>query len=989
MKKTVLIFCLLFALNSFSQTIDVTEIELNFNGDSYPQNFTKGITKMYFSADDGINMEELWVYDTVTNTPHLVKDVASGNSGLYKSKLMTIGDILYFTVNQGSQLWRSDGTEAGTYLVKLVSNVSASNNTITALFNYNGKVVFDAYDPVNGKELWISDGTTAGTTLLKDIRSGAVGSNPNSFFVCNGILYFAANDGINGNEIWKTDGTTAGTVILKNIDGTSNDSITSGFIVLNNNFYFYSYTNANGYELWKSDGTDSGTQLFKDIIPGIDSSNYYLYGIAKANYFIFEVQSPTLGTELWICDGTTSGTVLLKDIYTGFNSGVSVNSQFTILNDNIYFDASTAENGTELWVTNGTTTGTQLVKDILPGSGSSYISKLTAANNYLIFSANNGTHTYNTPWISDGTSAGTFELIDIDLTVNSAGNLSFLEFNNKVFFGAGYNSPNGNELWSTDGTTNNTKILKDIFHRFSGIFNLQDISRINNKLIYTGMTGYKPAASDGTISNTMILNNVYAGYSGFSSDQITAFYTKAGNNVFFKASSATSGYEIWKTDGTIANTNLVKDIRPGTSSSLTNDPLFMSYNGTFYFKANDGINGEELWRSDGTATGTYLLKDINVGSGSSLVSQSNIYYNHITYRNEILYAVLNGYLYFTAYDGIDTSIWRTDGTTNGTIKVITITQSGTTTSFPRIINANSSRFFFYNGSKLWASDGTQVGTIEIINLPLTGVIQYSKSIVFNDNLYFTGYSLTNQGSLFKTDGTVAGTIVIIENLSNNDYFTSLKACGNNIYLTLGSSSGASGKKLWRTNGTPSGSLLIEDLTSNIFENFIGCNTCYQNYLFFFKNTDDKLWYINDSMNIPNFYNINVINSDIFSDPVSIQEIAQDTTDGLFFMGSKIFSGIELYHIDLQSQLGIDNFNTSNENSSNIKVYPNPTNGKISIKTLDQSNVLKVDFFDILGKKIKSINEINNIDLSEISNGIYLLKVTTDKSVQTKKIIIER
>ncbi|MGV3696410.1 ELWxxDGT repeat protein [Flavobacterium sp.] len=987
MKKLLLCFFLFFALKNHSQTINASELEINFSGDSYPQNFTKGITKMYFSADDGIHMQELWVYDTVTNTTHLVKDVGSGNSGLDNSIMMTIGDILYFSVNQGSQLWRSDGTETGTYLVKLVSSAPASNNTITALFNYNGNVVFDAYDPVNGKELWISDGTTAGTTLLKDIRPGAIGSNPNSFFICNGILYFVANDGISGNEIWKSDGTTAGTSILKNIDGTSNDSITSGFIVLGNAFYFYSYSSANGSELWKSDGTDQGTQLFKDIVPGINSSNFYLYGFGTPSYFIFTVESPTtIGRELWICDGTVAGTTLLKDINPSGN-GIPQTAQFALFNNKIYFNAYNPTSGEELWVTDGTTAGTQMVKDIQPGTVSSNITKLTATNNYLVFSARVSAHTYPTPWRSDGTSSGTFELKDINLTTDSSGEL-FVGFNNRAFFGAGYNSSNGNELWSTDGTTANTSLFKDIYHRYSGIYNLSDVAKINNQIIYTSMTDYKPAQSNGTINGTSILSSSSAGSNVFPSYELSAFYTKAGNNVFFKALSSGNGYELWKTDGTTANTNMVKDIRLGSGSSLTNDLLFMKYNDIFYFKANDGINGEELWRSDGTDTGTYLLKDINSGSASALDNQTNVNINHLTYRNEILYAVLNGLLYFTAYDGTNNAIWRTDGTPAGTIKVVIVPQSGTATPFPRIINATSNKLFFYNGSKLWASDGTQAGTTEVMNLPLTGVIQYGKSIVFNDSLYFTGYSTTNQGTVFKTDGTAAGTVAVIQNIPNSYYFTSLKACAGYVYFTAGSSSGTYGEKLWRTDGTTLGSVLIEDLESNFFESFRGCNTCYQGNLLFSKKTDAKLWYINDSMNIPNFYNINLTNSENFSANEGIQEIAADTSNGLFFMGTKLYGGSELYHIDLESQLDTSDFSSSMDASSLIVVYPNPSDENITVATLDQSNVLKLDLFDILGKKIKNINNTNDLGVSEISNGIYILKVTTDKSVQTKKIVIK-
>ncbi|MEB3831575.1 ELWxxDGT repeat protein, partial [Phormidium sp. CCY1219] len=70
-------------------------------------------------------------------------------------------------------------------------------------------------DGTNGFELWKSDGTAAGTVLVKDIRSGSGSSNPSNLTNINGTLYFGADDGTNGFELWKSDGTAAGTVLVK------------------------------------------------------------------------------------------------------------------------------------------------------------------------------------------------------------------------------------------------------------------------------------------------------------------------------------------------------------------------------------------------------------------------------------------------------------------------------------------------------------------------------------------------------------------------------------------------------------------------------------------------------------------------------------------------------------------------------------------------------------------------------------------------------
>ena len=84
----------------------------------------------------------------------------------------------------------------------------------------------------------------------------------------------------------------------------------------------------------------------------------------------------------------------------------------------------------------------------------------------------------------------------------------------------------------------------------------------------------------------------------------------------FRANDGSHGYELWKSDGTAAGTQLVADINPGPSAA----PSRVTDGGrrALFFIANDGSNGRELWKSDGTAAGTFLVKDINPGSADGL-----------------------------------------------------------------------------------------------------------------------------------------------------------------------------------------------------------------------------------------------------------------------------------------------------------------------------------------------------------------------------------
>lgn len=69
--------------------------------------------------------------------------------------------------------------------------------------------------------------------------------------------------------------------------------------------------------------------------------------------------------------------------------------------------------------------------------------------------------------------------------------------------------------------------------------------------------------------------------------------------------------------------------------------------------------------------------------------------------------------------------------------------------------------------------------------------------------------------------------------------------------------------------------------------------------------------------------------------------------------------------------------------SNIFVYPNPTANRIYIQA---DNISKAELFDLMGRKVKATNQ-NQIDLSNISNGSFILKVTTENNkTQSFKII---
>ena len=78
-----------------------------------------------------------------------------------------------------------------------------------------GTLYFSARDVASGVELWKSDGTEAGTVQVKDMNPGTGHSYPAEIVSAGGLLLFRASDGVAGYELWRSDGTGPGTVMIR------------------------------------------------------------------------------------------------------------------------------------------------------------------------------------------------------------------------------------------------------------------------------------------------------------------------------------------------------------------------------------------------------------------------------------------------------------------------------------------------------------------------------------------------------------------------------------------------------------------------------------------------------------------------------------------------------------------------------------------------------------------------------------------------------
>src|SRR5439155_18113329 len=90
----------------------------------------------------------------------------------------------------------------------------------------------------NGREPWVSDGTAAGTHIIRDLLPGSESSDPFTLGAINGLVFFRADDGIHGRELWRTDGTDAGTWLVADLMDGLEESLPASVGALGSTFFF-------------------------------------------------------------------------------------------------------------------------------------------------------------------------------------------------------------------------------------------------------------------------------------------------------------------------------------------------------------------------------------------------------------------------------------------------------------------------------------------------------------------------------------------------------------------------------------------------------------------------------------------------------------------------------------------------------------------------------------------------------------------------------
>ena len=945
-----------------------------------------------------------------------------GNIGFYISPL----DWVYPVVNNvsyseaddgihGRELLRSDGTAAGTWLVKDI-NPGEASTLIRNMIAINGKVYFSASTDGYVYHPWVTNGTEAGTQMLDGINGGWSYS-PHQFIEVNNAVYFIADGIAYRTAIWQTDGSALGTSIVTDIYSIDFYGFDIEQATAANGLLFFTFFSASyGRQVWRSDGTAAGTFIVKNVNIYDFNFNVPMQLTAYNNKLYFSADDGT-GRKLWVSDGTDAGTtyapgnndILMQTDYLQFDH----TQPFPVLNNVLYLSGYTYADGNGLYKYDAPTNdGLVLVKDITPTADPMFIvpGESRVVNNTLFMKVISSIADWHDElWSTSGDAAGT-KLVKSFAGEPGAFMISLKNGYGTLYF-VKYDAVYGGELWKSDGSTAGTVIVKDIN---AGPKTSQPwyITECNGKVLFSlheAKTGAELWSTDGSAANTVLVKDInttssFSSYAGTFYNGIIA--TK--NGVLFGAFEPGTGGELYRSDGNTNGTELLNEITPGEGWSYPNS--FINKKGSYYFIADNAV-GTAIYKTDGTKNG---LKKIVFDINRDIYSVAKF---DIADNGKPFYMLYNKFT--GGYE-----LWTSDGTAAGTIIL-----SAFVSYNPTMVTCGNNAFFsagdFTYGYELWKSDGTVAGTtmVKDINVGADGSYPYS-FVSYNGSIYFGAYDNSYITTLWKSDGTAAGTFMLanvqLPYTFKNDGLNQYVCISNNtLYLSVFSNETFEGR-LWKTNGTAAGTKLaspdlfypynLSDVDGTLF--FNAYNVSFEGGLWKLRPNETnpqlikpgvfiqypagacgKLYFVNNDVlwsSDGTNAGTNPVNDPFLSGLNSLSNLT-GSNNKLFFSANSYQTGFELFVGNacssssdaLVAQRAAPAVSQADDEIIQLSIYPNPAKDVMNVIFHRQSTAtIKITITDITGKLLlhknvpaRNGNNAVPISIKSLPPGSYFIKLS--------------
>lgn len=334
-------------------------------------------------------------------------------------------------------------------------------------------------------------------------------------------------------------------------------------------------------------------------------------------------------------------------------------------------------------------------------------------------------------------------------------------------------------------------------------------------------TGHEPWIYDSKLGTTKQLIDLWPGPS-WGLDPNPADFWKFGSSMLFRGNTNEHGNELWITDGTAARTRLVSDIAPGLRDSFPDEVLVID--DVAYFAATTLEHGRELWRTDGTASGTWLVKDLQPGKEGSNPNNLTQFKDGFVFQPEGgglwffdgseaieltepgkdfgygSLAVGQKHIVFSRPLRASDELWLSDGTNQGT-RVIFDQEDDLKIHKIIDIFAVDGKYLFTaepdtGGTQLWTTAGTMQTTRLIYDL---GRAEVGPLSPFGNSAIFQ-----SDNDIWVSDGTASGSFPLLNDI---DLYFGGRENMSEFYFTTGIG-GTSTSTVWSTDGTVAGTKLV-------------------------------------------------------------------------------------------------------------------------------------------------------------------------------------
>lgn len=687
----------------------------------------------------------------------------------------------------GSDLWVSDGTSAGTTLLRRFQEIDNPLVGGCVVADRGGRAWFVASEKGTGEQLWSTDGTPAGTRRATNFAGlglfsyGDRSTLDDQLARVGSRFLFPASDPQGRLRLWTTNGFWRSARPVDGCRGGCPEVVAAQpFAPLGGRVAFIGERPGEPVAMWITDGTGRGTVKVLDAPEGEHGSPGELLPWVTTREGRWYLSAPTdpeswwPRNKLWVSDGSRAGTVALATIES-VDEASRLESMLLGRAGRVYFPGC-AGGDCGLLATEGH--AADAVRTVTFEAGSALSGLIARAGSHALLVDGDGGF-----WLADATAVAPLpESATGRFEMEENWSLEAVTNRDRTFLLTSFfrSASAGESFWSTDGTVAGTRVLEERSHVSTTAPWRDGRSALFISYPYTS-TGRRVArlgVSDGTGAGTVHLAGLPANlYPG-------ALITNGAVALFVLSPSGSleNDPRLWISDGTAAGT------RQLTSAFATLDaPVVL---------------GERAYALASRAKGGPILLVVDLASQA--VSEVPLAPLGIAHAAELTTAAGRLWLAARAADEAEQSLWVSDGTPAGTQRLaatLAPRPPRDVTARPPLVTALDGAVYFsaadaVHGRELWRSDGTGAALVADLAPGLASGAPQGNIVTWGGRLYFAAADGVHGQELWSSDGTAAGTRLEIDLAAGptGSSPTELTVAGDHLFFAADDA--VSGWQLW-------------------------------------------------------------------------------------------------------------------------------------------------------------------------------------------------